>query len=77
MRDLADSNNHTVSLAMPWGTTSWSTIYSNYGEPWVGGRYVFEFVAKASQLRLITQLGWSLHFHSVSIYDILIWYSCI
>ncbi|CAN1196592.1 hypothetical protein LINPERPRIM_LOCUS41335 [Linum perenne] len=46
--ELSDSGNHTA-LPCP-GELLVEEHHSNYGEPWAGGRDVFEFLAKASNL---------------------------
>ncbi|PON73927.1 S-adenosyl-L-methionine-dependent methyltransferase [Parasponia andersonii] len=47
--DGAESDNHTA-LPCP-GELLVEEHHSNYGEPWAGGRDVFEFLAKSSHLR--------------------------
>ncbi|KAG5060678.1 hypothetical protein JHK87_001707 [Glycine soja] len=49
-----DSDNHTA-LPCP-GELLVEEHHSNYGEPWAGGRDVFEFLAEASQLRPDSQV---------------------
>uniref|UniRef100_A0A803R4N4 Methyltransferase type 12 domain-containing protein n=1 Tax=Cannabis sativa TaxID=3483 RepID=A0A803R4N4_CANSA len=44
-----ESNNHTA-LPCPGGLLV-EEHHSNYGEPWAGGRDVFEFLAESSHLR--------------------------
>ncbi|XP_021910677.1 uncharacterized protein LOC110824396 [Carica papaya] len=44
-----ESNNHTA-LPCP-GELLVEEHHSNYGEPWAGGRDVFEFLAESTQLR--------------------------
>ncbi|CAL0329622.1 unnamed protein product [Lupinus luteus] len=52
------SNNHTA-LPCP-GELLVEEHHSNYGEPWAGGRDVFEFLAQSTQLRhdsLVLEIG--------------------
>jgi SAM-dependent methyltransferase len=49
-----DSNNHTA-FPCPGGLLV-EEHHSNYGEPWAGGRDVYEFLAQAIQLRPDSQV---------------------
>ncbi|XP_002512268.2 uncharacterized protein LOC8288445 [Ricinus communis] len=50
----AESNNHTA-LPCP-GELLVEEHHSNYGEPWAGGRDVFEFLAESAHLSPISQV---------------------
>ncbi|WJX49344.1 hypothetical protein P8452_35792 [Trifolium repens] len=50
----SDSNNHTA-FPCPGGLLV-EEHHSNYGEPWAGGRDVYEFLAQAIQLRPDSQV---------------------
>ncbi|KAL5073225.1 hypothetical protein RYX36_012209 [Vicia faba] len=52
--EVADSNNHTA-FPCP-GELLVEQHHSNYGEPWAGGRDVFEFLAQTIHLRPDSQV---------------------